>query len=85
MTSSVEPSGAMRPLTPTVDTWATARPCSMARIRLIANCCSASAENPNVALFVWTMRSDGTPPASARTSRMSESYATSKQIVGTAA
>ena len=32
-----------KPETPTVDTWATLRPCSMARIREIAYCCVDSA------------------------------------------
>ena len=41
--STYVPSGLMKPLTPTVETWTTDRPCSMARIRLIANCCSDSA------------------------------------------
>ena len=46
----------MKPLTPTVDTCTTDRPCSMARSRLMANCCSDSAVKPNVALLVWTAR-----------------------------
>ena len=37
------PSGLMIALTPTVETWATERPCSIARSREIANCCSDSA------------------------------------------
>ena len=41
--STYVPSGLMKPLTPTVETCTTERPCSMARIRLIANCCSDSA------------------------------------------
>src|SRR5690606_11155194 len=45
--SSVElsstPFGAMTPLTPTVEIWMVARPCSTARKRDIASCCSDSA------------------------------------------
>jgi len=48
------PSGVMRALTPTVETWTIERPCSMARIREIASCCTDSLVKPNVALFVWT-------------------------------
>ena len=65
------PSGAMNPDTPTVDTWTTERPCSMARSREIANCCSDSAVYPKVALFVWTRTTLGTRPAAATLSRIS--------------
>ena len=41
--SVTEPSGATKPDTPTVETCTTDRPCSMARIREMANCCSDSA------------------------------------------
>ena len=72
------PSGVMRAETPTLETCTTERPCSIARIRLIASCWTDSSVKPNVALFVWIeMRL-----APSRTlSRTTSSTATSKQML----
>ena len=50
------PSGVIIALTPTVETCTIERPCSIARIRDMASCCTDSSVNPNVALLVWTSR-----------------------------
>ncbi|CPU67151.1 Uncharacterised protein [Mycobacteroides abscessus] len=56
------PSGAMTPLTPTVETCTVARPVDTARSRDIASCCVDSAVYPNEALLVGTTSSSA--PAS---------------------
>jgi hypothetical protein len=67
------PSGATNPLTPTVEACTTDRPCSMARIREMANCCSDSAVYPNVALLVWTARMLSCRPGCMTASRIRSS------------
>src|SRR4029453_9398417 len=49
-----DPSGATTAEIPLVAAMTTLRPCSTARSRLSANCCSLSSVWPNVALLVWT-------------------------------
>ena len=60
-----------------MDAISTVRPVSIARIRVIANCCSGCPVPPYVALLVWTMRTCAPPLI---TSEITLSYASSKQI-----
>src|SRR5690625_4237198 len=64
--STTSPSGRMMPLTPTVETWTVARPCSTARKRDIASCWVDSWEYPKEALFVGMMMSSPPPTTPSR-------------------